>query len=171
MFPLDSLNLPRGSAELEKHVRPNVPLKESVHIFKTWMLLRYIVQYVLSLSHTHLHTNTPDLIGQKVLSQCAVSSKVYSVYVKVLKKMEQGQLSKTLWLDWIHNPHFSKEKALRGTAEPSIYAEITSPSTSTNAQIKSQPADRGLTSVSAPGRKSRQNETPHTTVSLGEETF
>lgn len=37
MFPLDSLNLPRGTAALQKHVRTNIMLQESVCIFKAWM--------------------------------------------------------------------------------------------------------------------------------------
>lgn len=54
-----------------------------------------------------------------------------------------------------------KRLTIWGTAEQSIYAELGLCSTNTNAQMKA----RGLMSVSAPGRKARQNETPHTTVS------
>lgn len=132
MFPLDSLNLPRGSAELEKHVRPNVPLKESVHIFKTRMLLRYIVQFVLSLPHTHTpaHKHTRPHRSKRCCLNVLFQGKYTACMLKYYKKWNKVSYQKHS--DWIHNTHFSKEKALWGAAEPSIYAEISS----TNAEMK-----------------------------------
>lgn len=59
MFPLDSLNLPRGTAALQKHVRTNIMLQESVCIFKAWM------------NYTQ-KKHMPDLIRRKVLPQSTV---------------------------------------------------------------------------------------------------